>query len=217
MAFAQVYGMAMNGLGFAYLAFVAALVERLFRAFLPDDIIWPRFTRLAVAMLATTPFVVPWLRRQTRPGERTDALITTLAMVLVALLAACGVWLLYLWSPNAIGLPLAAVAAVLAVAVTRSRVRRLLSKFPSSERTDALVAILFMISLALLALHGLWLLHRWPPEPKWPICDRPAARLRAAGADCEFTRAGKTRADRALRDRRAAAVPRDRTYGLWMH
>src|SRR6202035_1281987 len=31
MAFAQVYGMAMNGLGFAYLAFVAALVEYLLR------------------------------------------------------------------------------------------------------------------------------------------------------------------------------------------
>ena len=57
MAGAQVYGMAMNGLGFAYLAFVAAFAEYLFRPVVDRG--WTGPMVVVVLALAATPF---WCR-----------------------------------------------------------------------------------------------------------------------------------------------------------
>jgi hypothetical protein len=91
MAFAQVYGMAMNGLGVAYVAVVAALVEYLLRLMFPDQWFWYLTTLFAVA-LAGMPLVVPLIRKLPWMREHVDATVASPFAILLVLLA--WLWLL---------------------------------------------------------------------------------------------------------------------------
>jgi hypothetical protein len=93
MAFAQVYGMAMNGLGFAYLAFVAAFVEYLLRH--PVDRVWTGAVVAVALALATTPFLVPLIRKASPSSNVPDKIVAGLFVALVVLLVWCGLGLLH--------------------------------------------------------------------------------------------------------------------------
>lgn len=89
MAFVQVYGMAMNGLGVAYVALVAAFVEYLVRLMLPDEWFWYLTVLFAVA-LAGMPFVVPLVRKLPRLREHVDATVAPPFVILLVMLAWLG-------------------------------------------------------------------------------------------------------------------------------
>jgi hypothetical protein len=88
MAFAQVYGMALNGFGFAYLAILAALAEYFIRRILPPGSYWPK-PIIAVAFgLMLISFLIPLVMRWL-PGIRksADAMLAWPFLALFALLA----------------------------------------------------------------------------------------------------------------------------------
>jgi len=89
MAFAQVYGMALNGLGFAYLAIPVALVEYGIRQLLPPaSSFWPALTFVLAAILALTSFLLPAAtRRFPRSIQYADAALAAPALALLSLLA----------------------------------------------------------------------------------------------------------------------------------
>jgi hypothetical protein len=99
MAFAQVYGMAMNGLGFAWLAFVAAFVEYLLRQIPHPHWTWTAAIAAVAALLATTPFLVPLIRRASPSSSMPDKIVAALCVALVALLAWHGLTLLHIDPP----------------------------------------------------------------------------------------------------------------------
>ena len=87
MAGAQVYGMAMNGLGFAYVAFVAAFAEYMLRLIPLPYGSWTAPVIIVALALATTPFVVPLIRKASPSSNLPDKIVAGLFVVLVALLA----------------------------------------------------------------------------------------------------------------------------------
>ena len=95
MAFAQVYGMAMNGLGFAYLAFVAAFAEYLLRLMPLPYGSWTALVIIVALGLATTPFVVPLIRKASPSSNLPDKIVAGLFVGLAALLAWHGLELLH--------------------------------------------------------------------------------------------------------------------------
>jgi hypothetical protein len=99
MAFAQVYGMAMNGLGFAWLAFVAAFAEYLLRLIPLPHRAWSLAIAIVVALLAATPFLVPLVRRASPSSSLPDKIVAGLSVALVALLAWYGMCLMHIDPP----------------------------------------------------------------------------------------------------------------------
>lgn len=86
MTCAQVYGMALNGLGIAYLGVVAALLELALRSVLGQY--WLTATVLAAGVLALTSVVVLLLQRLIRSSERyADGFLAVPAVALLVLLA----------------------------------------------------------------------------------------------------------------------------------
>src|SRR5262249_17276218 len=99
MAFAQVYGMAMNWLGFAYVAFVAAFAEYLLRRVpLPYES-WTAPVIVVALALATTPFVVPLIRKVSPTSSLPDTIVAGLFILLMALLAWHALWFLHIGPP----------------------------------------------------------------------------------------------------------------------
>jgi hypothetical protein len=90
MAFAQVYGMALNGLGFAYLALLAALAEWLLRFIFPTELVWPAAIAVTVLVLAAVAFLLPLLMRLSRKTQ--NVADTVVALPFIALLVLCA-WL----------------------------------------------------------------------------------------------------------------------------
>ena len=84
MAFTQVYGMALNGLGFAYLAVVAALIEYVLRQVLPSDSLW--VTELsAFAAIAGTSFLISMAaHRRPNVQKAADTVMTLASLALIA-------------------------------------------------------------------------------------------------------------------------------------
>jgi hypothetical protein len=115
MAFAQVYGMAMNGLGFAYLAFVAAFAEFVVRK-LPGPT-WPALVIIVALALAATPFVVPLIRKASPQSNLPDKIVAGLFVALVALLAWHGLGFLHRCLTDPKWLILLAAVPLLASAV----------------------------------------------------------------------------------------------------
>jgi hypothetical protein len=88
MAFAQVYGMALNGLGFAYLAILMALAEYAIRQISPAGSFWPVPIVVVAFVLMLTSFLIPPAMRWF-PGIRksADAMLAWPFLALLALLA----------------------------------------------------------------------------------------------------------------------------------
>jgi hypothetical protein len=88
MAFAQVYGMALNGLGFAYLAILVALAEYVIRQILPAGSFWPVPIVVVAFALMLLSFLIP-LAMRWFPGIRrsADAMLAWPFLALFALLA----------------------------------------------------------------------------------------------------------------------------------
>ena len=84
MAFTQVYGMALNGLGFAYLAVVAALIEYVLRQVLVSDSL--RVTELsAFAAIAGTSFLISMAaHRRPNVQKAADTVMTLASLALIA-------------------------------------------------------------------------------------------------------------------------------------
>jgi Patatin-like phospholipase len=93
MAFAQVYGMAMNGLGFAWLAFVAAFAEFLIRRIPGPD--WRTGVAVLAIVLLSTPFLVPLIRRRNPASAWPDRIVAGPFVLLLGLLAWHGLGLLH--------------------------------------------------------------------------------------------------------------------------
>jgi Patatin-like phospholipase len=88
MAFAQVYGMALNGLGFAYLAILVALAEHVIRQMiLPPGSFWPVPILVVAFALMLISFLIPLVMRWL-PGIRkfADAMLAWPFLALFALL-----------------------------------------------------------------------------------------------------------------------------------
>jgi hypothetical protein len=117
MAFAQVYGMAMNGLGFAYLAFVAAFAEYLLRLIPLPYGNWTAPVIIVALALATTPFVVPLIRKASPSSNLPDNIVAGLFVALAALLAWHGSGLLHARAGDPRWLILLAAIPLLASAV----------------------------------------------------------------------------------------------------
>jgi hypothetical protein len=88
MAFAQVYGMMLNGLGFAYLAILVALAEYVIRQILPPGSFWPVPIVVVAFALMLISFLIP-LAMRWLPGIRrsADAMLAWPFLALFALLA----------------------------------------------------------------------------------------------------------------------------------
>lgn len=114
IAFAQVYGMVMNGLGVIYLAAIAAVVEYMLRLALPPAAFWPTPVLIAGAALLLTPFVLPLLWRRPAHRSMADRLLLVLCLILIVLLAWHGLgWLHHnlRWHPLYLLIPLAPLLA----------------------------------------------------------------------------------------------------------
>ncbi|UFZ05853.1 hypothetical protein LQG66_05970 [Bradyrhizobium ontarionense] len=114
MAFAQVYGMAMNGLGIVYLATIAALVEYVLRLVLPPESFWPIPLLVAGVALLATPFVLPQLARRRNHRSAADGLLLALCIIPIALLAWQGLGWLHVnveWQPLYLLIPLVPLLA----------------------------------------------------------------------------------------------------------
>jgi hypothetical protein len=121
IAFAQVYGMAMNGLGIIYLAAVAALVEYVFRLALPAGSFWPGPLLIAGLALLATPFVLPWLSRRPRHRNTADRLLLFLCLVPIVLVVWQGLEWLHAnvaWHPLYLLIPLVPLLASALLALT---------------------------------------------------------------------------------------------------
>ena len=97
MAAAQVYGMAMNWLGFAYLAFVVALFEQIIRSHLPDAVSWKCLIVISVGAVAAVALLIPLFRRLPLLKQGTDALFAWSLVILLGLLAWKGLGFLHDW------------------------------------------------------------------------------------------------------------------------
>ncbi len=97
MASAQVYGMAMNWLGFAYLAFVVALVEQIIRSHLPDVSSWKCLIVISVGAIAAVALLIPLFRRLPVLKQGTDALFALSLLIFLGLLAWKGLSYLHDW------------------------------------------------------------------------------------------------------------------------
>ena len=97
MAGAQVYGLAMNGLAFAWIALVVALVESLVRLLIPGTSLWKLLIVLAGIAVALIAVLVPLLRRLPALKARTDAIFAWSLAVLLALLAWQALWCIHDW------------------------------------------------------------------------------------------------------------------------
>jgi hypothetical protein len=86
MAGAQVYGLAMNGLAFAWVALVAALAEYFIRSLLPGASFWKLLTVLSGMVVALIALLIPLLRRLPALRARTDAIFAWSLVVLLVLL-----------------------------------------------------------------------------------------------------------------------------------
>jgi len=117
MAFAQVFGMAMNGLGFAYLAFAAALAEYLLRLIPLPPALWSTAVVIVAVMLAATPFLVPFIRKSRRLSEWPDKMVAGLSVVLLLLLAWRGLGEIHRLVGENQGLPLGP-GLIVAAAIT---------------------------------------------------------------------------------------------------
>ncbi|HEV2153002.1 hypothetical protein [Bradyrhizobium sp.] len=111
MAFTQVYGMALNGLGFAYLALVAAVAEHGLRQALPIDSLW-KSACLTVATTAAAAFLTSMVAEKSPSAQSlADAVMTIASIGLVGLLFWKGLsYLHFIGSSN--GLVIACAAAV---------------------------------------------------------------------------------------------------------
>ena len=97
MAFAQVYGMAMNGLAFAWVALVAALAEFFIRSLFPGASFWTFLTALSGMAVMLIAVLVPLLRRLPALKARTDAIFAWSLVVLLALLSWLGLYCAHRW------------------------------------------------------------------------------------------------------------------------
>ena len=98
MAGAQVYGMAMNGLGFAWLAFVAAFAEYLVRQLPlpPLGLRWPLASSWSLSRLPQCPFAVPLMHGRTSIFRHlSDKVVAGLFVALARLLAWHGLGFLH--------------------------------------------------------------------------------------------------------------------------
>jgi hypothetical protein len=128
MASAQVYGMLMNGVGFAYVAILAAILEYVVRLPLPPGSFWPLpILAVAVVLVAISVSLPPFIRWFDWVNKRADAMVAWPALVLLMLLAWHGLefahdgFLLAVqrgWGPLLIGTPAVPLfaSAVLALA-----------------------------------------------------------------------------------------------------
>jgi hypothetical protein len=87
MASAQVYGLFMNGLGFAWVAVVVALAEYLVRSSLPGAGFWKLLTVLSGIAVVLIALLIPLLRRLSALKPRTDAIFARSLAVFLGLLA----------------------------------------------------------------------------------------------------------------------------------
>ena len=78
MAFTQAFGMALNGLGFAYIAGVAAIVEYLLRLVLPAGSLW-LVTMWVLAAVASISFLISMSARQHPHRQKISDTVMTLA------------------------------------------------------------------------------------------------------------------------------------------
>ena len=117
MAFAQVYGMAMNWLGFAWLAFVTAFAEYLLRQVPLPPWGWMALVVMVALALAAMPFAVPLMRKTSSSGNLSDKVVAGLFVALVALLAWRGLGFLHHCLTNPNWLILIAAVPLLASAV----------------------------------------------------------------------------------------------------
>jgi hypothetical protein len=97
MAFAQVYGMAMNGLAFAWVAIVVALAEQFVRSLLPGASFWKLLAVLSGIAVALIALLVPLFRRLPALKERTDAIFAWSLAVLLGLLAWQALYCVHDW------------------------------------------------------------------------------------------------------------------------
>ena len=87
-AFAQVYGMVLNGLGLAYLALVLALIEWLIRDLLGIDGLWTGAIAIVAAILVLAAVLLPIIMRW-RPSvqKHVDSILGWIVLILLVLLA----------------------------------------------------------------------------------------------------------------------------------
>jgi hypothetical protein len=85
MASAQAYGMAMNGLGFAYLAFAMALIEVVARK-LVSPVVFEVLLIASCIALAATPFLIPGIRRIFSASDSPDRIVAGLFLAIVGLI-----------------------------------------------------------------------------------------------------------------------------------
>ena len=78
MAFTQAFGMALNGLGFAYIAGVTAIVEYLLRLVLPTGSLW-LVTMWVLAAIAGVSFLISMSARQYPRRQKISDTVMTLA------------------------------------------------------------------------------------------------------------------------------------------
>jgi hypothetical protein len=78
MAFTQAFGMALNGLGFAYIAGVAAIVEYLLRLVLPAGSLW-FISMWTLAIVASASFLISMSARQHARRQKISDNVMTLA------------------------------------------------------------------------------------------------------------------------------------------
>lgn len=117
MAFAQVYGMAMNWLGFAYLAFVAAFADYLLRLIPHPPCTWSALIIFVALALTATPFAVPLIRKASPSSNLPDKIVAGLFVALVVLLAWRGLGLLHACDGDLRWLILLAASPLLASAL----------------------------------------------------------------------------------------------------
>lgn len=88
MACAQVYGMVMNGVGFAYVAILAATLEYVCRLWLPPGSFWPLPILVVMAILAVISVLLPpFIRWLDWVRKNADAMLAWPTLGLLTLLA----------------------------------------------------------------------------------------------------------------------------------
>ena len=97
MAGAQIYGMTMNGLAFAWVALVAALAEFFIRSLFPGASLWKLLTVLAGIVVVLIALFAPLFRRLPALKTRSDAIFAWALLALLALLAWQGLYCAHDW------------------------------------------------------------------------------------------------------------------------
>ncbi|OPY93578.1 hypothetical protein A5906_17415 [Bradyrhizobium sacchari] len=139
MAFTQIYGMALNGFGFAYLALIAAIAEFTLRQAVPIDSVW--LTEVsACAAVAGTAFLLSMVaHRSPKVQSRADTVMTAASLGLVGLL----LWraLNYFHSPD--GTSGIVIASAAAIPLISSGLLVLIGDLPKPLRIVLVVASAF--------------------------------------------------------------------------